>query len=417
MLGKEALNSTNEMTARRHGRYWLPCAAMTCLSFLSYVDRNTLAILSTTVLRDTGLTAGQYGWVISAFSAAYLLGNPAWGRWFDRVGVRWGIAIAVALWTSASVSHAFASSFVAFACARAALGFGEGATFPAGMRVATQTLRKRHRARGIALAYSGGSLGAIVTPLVVTPVAAHWGWRGAFVFTGILGAAWLALWRAVGPDRRLGRAPRQPVGPRANVRGRALVGFMGAYALGGLPLGLALYGAPLHLGRGLGCDQTTLGRLLWIPPLGWEIGYFFWGWVTDRAARRGQASAAFFGRWFCTLAVLSLPLSAAAVPRSPVLVLAILAWATFVAAGFVILSLGEVTSRAGAQRAGYLAGMGAGAWSAVMALLMPLFGWLFDRGAYGQAYAIAAVAPTAGLLCWLWARPTDAPVATITERP
>ena len=48
-----------------------------------------------------------------------------------------------------------------------ALGFGEGATFPGGLRAVVQTLRPTEQARGIAVAYSGGSLGAIVTPIIV----------------------------------------------------------------------------------------------------------------------------------------------------------------------------------------------------------------------------------------------------------
>jgi hypothetical protein len=35
-----------------------------------------------------------------------------------------------------------------------------------------------------------------------------------------------------------------------------------------------------------------------------------------------------------------------------------------------------------------------------MALVMPLFGRLFDRGAYGVAYAIAAAAPVVGWILW-----------------
>jgi ACS family hexuronate transporter-like MFS transporter len=79
-----------------------------------------------------------------------------------------------------------------FALARALLGFGEGATFPGGLR-ATQALPQAQRSRGMAVAYSGASLEAILTPLVVTPVALAYGWRAAFLCTGLAGAVWLAL--------------------------------------------------------------------------------------------------------------------------------------------------------------------------------------------------------------------------------
>jgi hypothetical protein len=35
-------------------------------------------------------------------------------------------------------------------------------------------------------------------------------------------------------------------------------------------------------------SQTDLGKVLWIPPLGWEIGYLLWGWVVDRFAMAGD---------------------------------------------------------------------------------------------------------------------------------
>ena len=105
---------------------WLPVVSMMLVSVISYIDRNTLALLAPTILRETGLNAEQYGFMISAFSIAYMLGNPAWGLILDRVGVRRGMTVAVALWSFASMSHAFATGFRGFAAARAILGFEIG---------------------------------------------------------------------------------------------------------------------------------------------------------------------------------------------------------------------------------------------------------------------------------------------------
>ena len=129
------------------------------------------------------------GWIVTAFSIAYMLSNPLWGGILDRWGIRLGMMVAVTLWTIASTSHAFATTMLGFAVARAALGFGEGATFPGGLRTAVQTLPPEKRARGIAVAYSGGSLGAIVTPPIVRQIVSWWHWRAAFLFTGLIGGA------------------------------------------------------------------------------------------------------------------------------------------------------------------------------------------------------------------------------------
>jgi MFS transporter, ACS family, hexuronate transporter len=389
----------------RAAKWWMPVAAMTLLSLLSYVDRTILAQLSPTILRDEGLSAEQYGWIIDAFSVAYLVGSPVWGYLLDRFGLRVGLVFAVALWTCASASHALASTAATFALARAALGFGEGATFPAGLRAATQTLRPDQRARGLAVAYSGGSLGAVLTPIVATPIALRYGWRGTFLCTGFLGAAWLALWALVSRDARLrGTARGERMADRPSLTDPSVWGFMATYAFGGLPLGFVLYGAPIYLGRHLGWDPSTLGHVLWLPPLGWEVGYFFWGWVIDRTAGRvsrpGPRESAIFGRLFAVLSALALPLAMTPLVNARAAILALLFLAMFVSAGFVIVSLTETTRRHAERHAGYLAGLGVGSWSGLM-MVMPVFGRLFDRGDFRTAFAMAAACPPTGWLVWL----------------
>jgi ACS family hexuronate transporter-like MFS transporter len=384
-------------------KWWMPTAAMLLLSFLSYVDRNVLALLSTTILADVGLTAEQYGWIISAFSAAYLVGNPAWGLALDRFGVRRGLVLAVALWTLASASHALAASAGAFALARAVLGFGEGATFPAGLRTSSQTLHPHQRARGLALAYSGGSLGAVLTPILVTPIALRWGWRGAFLCTGLFGTAWLAIWALVARDPRLKEPGPAEIASPPRLLDPAVWGFMAAYAFGGLPLGFVLYGAPLYLGRQMGLDQAALGHVLWIPPLGWEVGYFFWGWVIDRWTRAGVAPP--FARVFAMLAALALPLALVPSTTSRAAALGLMFLAMFDSAGFVIVSLADTTRRHEGKHSAFLAGLGAGSWSGLMAIAMPIFGRLFDHRAFGTAFALAACAPPIGWILWSLAKP------------
>lgn len=368
---------------------------MTLLSIISYVDRNVLAQLSPTILRETGLSAQDYGWMISAFQVAYLVGNPVWGMTLDRFGLPAGLAVSVALWTFASASHALVTTAIGFAVARALLGFGEGATFPAGLRAAVQTLRPTHRARGIAIAYSGGSIGAMITPVLVTPIAMRWRWQGAFLVTGMLGAAWLALWALTSRDVRLRRRPQRSPAARPRLDEMPILRFAIAYAFGGLPLGFILYCAPIHLVRALGFDQSSLGYVLWIPPLGWEVGYLFWGWVVDRTSQRLQGRT--FENLFTILALLALPLASAGFSRSGAIVLALTFLAMFASAGFVIVSLADVT-RGRADHGAYLAGLGAGGWSALMAIVMPPFGRLFDRGQFGEAYVLAALSPVVGCL-------------------
>jgi ACS family hexuronate transporter-like MFS transporter len=355
-------------------------------------------------MRETNLSAEQYGFIVSAFSIAYMIGSPLWGGLLDRLGLRLGMMLAVALWTAASMSHAVAAGFLSFAIARTALGFGEGATFPGGLRTVMQTLSPEQQARGIAVAYSGGSLGAIVTPIIVTPIFALWGWRVAFLFTGAIGAAWLVMWLLVSrrPDVRDFRAVTDVSRGRVRFNDARLWSFILAYGLGATPLGFVMYAAALYLNQALGKDQLFLGKVLWIPPLGWEAGYFFWGWLVDRMTSAGVPKLTTVRRLMFASVFLSLPLAAVPWMSSTALVLLEMFVATFVIVGFVVPALAYATHVYSPSSSGIIAGIGAGSYGAIVAVTMPLFGRLFDMRRYDLAFAIAAVLPAIGYAGWAW---------------
>ena len=382
-------------------RTWLPSITMMMLTTLSYIDRNTLAILAPTILAQTGLKQVEYGFVISGFSVAYMLGNPIWGRIVDRIGVRVSMTGAVLLWTLASVSHALAGGVRGFLAARTMLGIGEAAAYPGGLRVVTQSLSASRRMRGVALAYSGGSLGAIITPILVTPLAAAWGWRAAFWATGVLGLLWLGLWAVVSrrPDLALPRAADVPTASRMSWNDRRVWAFMSLYALGSSPLAFVLYQSSLYLHSALHKSQLEIGQVLWIPPLSWEAGFFFWGWVTDRISQTTRWWAQ-LRALFLVQTLLALPLALTPYLQSFSITLAMLSLAMFVAAGMTVGGIAYGTKQYSVDRSGLIAGLSSGAFSAVVALEMPVIGMLFDLHAYVAAFALAALLPLAGYLVW-----------------
>jgi ACS family hexuronate transporter-like MFS transporter len=179
--------------------------------------------------------------------------------------------IAVGVWTAASVSHAWVGGLVGFATARAVLGFGEGATFPGGLRTAADSLPADRRSRGMAIAYSGSTLGAIVTPLLVTPVALAYGWRPAFLITGALGAMWLAAWGTLARPPWLIDSRRTPRIALPNLRERRFWTLAVGMGLGGAPLGTVLTMSPVYLNRALSMTQACTWRRGPIPVIrpGW----------------------------------------------------------------------------------------------------------------------------------------------------
>ena len=141
--------------------------------------------------------------------------------------------------------------------------------------------------------------------------------------------------------------------------------------------------------------------MLWVPPLGWEIGYFFWGWLTDQTLLRARTRMRAYRSLFALCMVLSLPL--AVVPHLPPLfsvTLFMMFFAMFAAAGYIILAISYSTHVYSAADSGLIAGLGAGSWGAVVALAMPMFGRLFDSRSYGAAFLLAALSPVFGYTIW-----------------
>jgi ACS family hexuronate transporter-like MFS transporter len=375
---------------------WWPVTMMLACSLLSYMDRQILAVLSPMILADLKLNAEKYAEIISSFSVAYMLGNPAWGAVLDRIGLRRGMTIAVTIWTVACGAHAVLSGFLGFAVARAILGFGEGATFPGGLRTASDWLPAHQQSRGLAVAYSGGSLGAIITPLIVTPIALAYGWRAAFIVTGVAGLAWVFAWRTTVDFSAGSGATQTRRFTLPNPFERRFWSLVAAYGICALPIGVILYLAPLYLAQVIGLTQGQLGRILWLPPLGWEIGYFFWGWFIDRFAA-GNARPAWL---FWSLAALGLPLIVVPRLHAAAAVLGLMFWSMFIASGFVVGSLRTGALAYPREQTGLVAGIGAGSWSLIVAMLLPSLGRMFDRHHYANAFLFVGIVPVIGVLCW-----------------
>src|SRR5712691_1728676 len=73
------------VSTRTDWRVWVPCFGMALCSWLAFVDRQVLAILSPTILQDTGLTPQDFTNAFSFFFVAYTVANPLWGSVLDYV--------------------------------------------------------------------------------------------------------------------------------------------------------------------------------------------------------------------------------------------------------------------------------------------------------------------------------------------
>ncbi len=393
---------------------------MMLLSFISLVDRSILGILSPVMLRDLHLSASQYGNAILAFSICYMLSNPVWGLLMDRVGLFVAIACAVGLWSLASGAHALLAGFLGLCLARGVLGFGEGAAFPAGLKTVTETLPAEQRSFGLGLAYSGGSLGAMLTPVIIVPLAARWGWRSTFVLSAAVGFAWIAGWmllRAVGLYKPVrpsesesmhakNAAPATPTQGRSKWN-RDLFATAIAYGLGAAPIAYGLYSAPLYLTRVLHLPQAELAHLLWVPPAGWELGYLVWGRIADFRRKRALAAGtgarsplSLFVLFAAGALTLCLIPACAALPWALPLTIALYFLAMFFTGGFIVISLAHGATTQPAANTGFLAGFSISGWSLTTGVLMSVVGRMFDQSAYTATFWLAASLPAVGVILW-----------------
>jgi len=173
---------------------WRMLALMFAGTVVVYVDRSVLGVLAPILKKELAFTTEQYSYVVSAFQIVYSFAQPVAGYLTDLIGPRLGYAIAALVWGVAAALHGFSTGWVSMAGFRALLGLSEAAAIPTGTKMSTVWFPSRERSIATGWFNSGSSIGAALTPPLVVLIAATWGWRPAFVVTGLLGVAVSIAW-------------------------------------------------------------------------------------------------------------------------------------------------------------------------------------------------------------------------------
>jgi len=185
---------------------WIVCGLLFAAVVLSYIDRLVLSVLKPDLAAQYHWSEEGYADLAVAFQLTYGVAYVVFGRLVDRVGAKIGYAIAVALWTIGHMAHVLFTTTSGMMIARLTLAFGEAGTFPSALAAANEWFPKRERAFAIGIFNAGSNIGAIVTPLVVPIITLAFGWRWAFILTGLLTVIWLVAW--LGFYDRPSRHPR-----------------------------------------------------------------------------------------------------------------------------------------------------------------------------------------------------------------
>ena len=177
------------------GRYrWTICALLFFATTINYIDRQVTGILAPTLQAEFGWSESQYADITSYWTTAYAIGFIIVGRFIDKVGVRLGFAIAVIVWSIAAAAHGFVYSVLGFGLARFILGLGEAGNFPAAIKATAEWFPRHERAFATGIFNAGTNVGAMITAIIVPWITLTWGWRQAFIITGLFGFVWLVAW-------------------------------------------------------------------------------------------------------------------------------------------------------------------------------------------------------------------------------
>ena len=280
---------------------------------INYMDRSNISVAAAALGEDLQLTKVQLGFVFSAFGVTYSLLQIPGGILADHYRARLLYPVILVLWSLATLLQGLANSLAALIGLRAAIGVFEAPSYPINNRIVTSWFPDRERASAIAVYTSGQFIGlAFLTPLLVT-IQAYAGWRGLFVFSGVVGFVWAVIWYLTYRDpRRHGGANAEEIALIAGGGGLVDTGGSAANAgrvdftltdlreafvhrkLWGIYLGQFCLGStfiffltwfPTYLVEFRGLDFIKSGFLASIPFLAAFCGVLLAGFLSDYLVR------------------------------------------------------------------------------------------------------------------------------------
>src|ERR1700694_964920 len=161
---------------------WFLVFGLFILSAVAYLDRVNLPIAGTSIAAEYHLSNIQLGWIFSAFLRGYALFQTPGGWLADRFGPRRVLTAGVLWWRfftalTAAVSTRIAFAVLMFAAVRFFLGAGEAIIYPASNQFVSRWIPSPERGIANGLIFAGCGVGAGVTPILITYIMVHYGWR------------------------------------------------------------------------------------------------------------------------------------------------------------------------------------------------------------------------------------------------
>jgi ACS family glucarate transporter-like MFS transporter len=169
------------------------------LSAVSYLDRVNFSIASPSIADSYHLSGVQLGGVVTAMMIGYGLCQTMGGWLADRIGPRrvltagviwWGIFTAL----TALVPAGIRGALFLFVAVRFLLGAGEAVIYPSANQFISRWIPVRERGIANGWIFAGVGAGAGLTPLLITYIMVHYGWRSSFWVCALIGFIAGGIW-------------------------------------------------------------------------------------------------------------------------------------------------------------------------------------------------------------------------------
>ncbi len=388
---------------------------------VNYIDRQTFSVLAPVISHELHFSHTDLSHIISAFQFSYAGMWLIGGVMLDVVGTRLGLSLAVIWWSAISMLTGLASTVSSFGAFRFLLGIGEGCNWPGASKTVAEWFPARERGVAVAIFDSGSSVGGALAAIIVPWIAIAFGWRYAFVQSGILGIIWLVAWLTV--YHPLDRHPRvsteeraliaagRDTAPESSQKGlRRWLDLLKQPNTWGIVLGRSLtdpiwwfyvFWLPQYLSDARGFSLKQIAAFAWIPFVAADIGNFTSGLASGFLIRQGMPVVR-ARKWVCVAS--SLPILAgipAATTHNPyfaVILISIAVWgyASWSTMGLTFPS--DLFPQDVVATVTGVSGLGAGLAGAAYTLLV---GWLVDKFSYFPAFFLAGTVPLLATVCVL----------------
>ncbi|MDU2940818.1 MFS transporter [Superficieibacter sp. 1612_C1] len=193
----------SETGTKRTNVRWLVVAMLFFMTLINYADRSSISLAGPQMAKDLGLSPVDMGIIFSAFGWAYVMFQLPGGWLLDKFGSRLIYSLSIFFWSLFTLMTGLAgfvtgATAVAFIFAmRFMVGTSEAPSFPANSRIVASWFPASERGTAAAI-FNSAQYGSTVFFAPLMGWLAHtWGWHSVFTVLGLLGIAFLPLFRKI----------------------------------------------------------------------------------------------------------------------------------------------------------------------------------------------------------------------------